>query len=58
MLFQCFAWQALHSTIFSEVCGFALFGLDMPSALPCLARYCTPDMVGGVIILPSMSHLV
>jgi hypothetical protein len=30
----------------------------MPSALPCLARFCTPDMVGGVVILPSMSHLV
>jgi hypothetical protein len=41
-----------------EVYGFALFGLDMPSALPCLARFCTPDMVGGVFILPSMSHLV
>jgi hypothetical protein len=35
-----------------------LLGLDMPSALPCLARFCTPDMVGGMVILPSMSHLV
>jgi hypothetical protein len=42
----------------SQVYGFALFGLDMPSALLCLARCCTPDMVGGVVILPSMSHLV
>jgi hypothetical protein len=42
----------------SEVYGFALFGLDTPFALPCLARFCTPDMVGGVVILPSMSHLV
>jgi hypothetical protein len=37
----------------SEVYGFALFGLDVPSALPCLAHFCTPDMVGGVVILPS-----
>jgi hypothetical protein len=36
----------------------ASHGLDMPSALPCLARLCTPGVVGGVIILPSMSHLV
>jgi hypothetical protein len=24
----------------------------MPSALLCPARFCTPDVVGGVIILP------
>jgi hypothetical protein len=35
-----------------------MFGFDMPSALLCLARFCTPDVVGGVVILPSMSHLV
>jgi hypothetical protein len=35
-----------------------MFGFDMPSALLCPARFCTPDVVGGVVILPSMSHLV
>jgi hypothetical protein len=35
-----------------------MFGFDMPSALLCPARYCTPDVVGGVVFLPSMSYLV
>jgi hypothetical protein len=35
-----------------------MFGFDMSSALLCLAQVCTPDVVGGVIILPSMSHPV
>jgi hypothetical protein len=35
-----------------------MFGFDMPSALLCPARFCTPDVVGGVVILPSMSQLV
>jgi hypothetical protein len=37
--------------------GFAFFGLDVPFALPSLARFCTPGVVGGVVILPSMWHL-
>jgi hypothetical protein len=41
-----------------EVYGFALLGLDMTSNLPCLARFCTPGVVGGVVVLPFMSHLV
>jgi hypothetical protein len=35
-----------------------MLGFDLPSALLCLARFCTPDVVGGVVILLSMSHLV
>jgi hypothetical protein len=34
-----------------------MFGFDMPSALLCPARFCTPDVVGGVVILPSMTYL-
>jgi hypothetical protein len=36
-----------------------MFGLAMSSDLLCLARFRTPDenVVGGVVILPSMSHL-
>jgi hypothetical protein len=30
----------------------------MLSALLCPARFCTPDVVGGVVILPFMSYLV
>jgi hypothetical protein len=26
--------------------------------LLCLAPFCTPGVVGGVVILPSMSHMV
>jgi hypothetical protein len=50
------------------VFGFTLLGLDMPFALPCLARFCrsssrevsglTPGVVGGGVILPSMLPLV
>jgi hypothetical protein len=35
-----------------------MFGFDMPSALLCPARFCTPDVVGGVVILPLMPYLV
>jgi hypothetical protein len=35
-----------------------MVGFDMPSALLCPARFCTPDVVGGVVILLSMSYLV
>jgi hypothetical protein len=38
--------------------GLAMFGFDMPSALLCLARFCTADGVGAVVILLSMLHLV
>jgi hypothetical protein len=38
---------------------FALFGLNMPTDPDvCFARFCTPGVIGGVVILPSMSHLV
>jgi hypothetical protein len=35
-----------------------MFGFDMPSVLLCPVFFCTPDVVGGVVILPSMSYLV
>jgi hypothetical protein len=35
-----------------------MLGFDMPSALICPARFCTPDVVGGVVIPPSMPYLV
>jgi hypothetical protein len=35
-----------------------MIGFDMPSALLCPARFCAPNVVGGVVILPSMSYLV
>jgi hypothetical protein len=35
-----------------------MFGFDVPSALLCPARFSTPDVVGGVVILPPMSYLV
>jgi hypothetical protein len=41
-----------------QLYGLAMFGFDMPAALPCPDRFCTPDMVGGMVILPSMSYLV
>jgi hypothetical protein len=34
-----------------------MFGFDVLSALLCPAPFRTPDVVGGVIILPSMSYL-
>jgi hypothetical protein len=47
-----------HDALF--FCITAMFGFDMPSALLCPALFCTPDVVGGVVILqlPSMSYLV
>jgi hypothetical protein len=44
--------------IIIKVYGLARFGFDMPSALLCSARFFTPDVAGGVDILPSMSYLV
>jgi hypothetical protein len=41
----------MHTMLF--FCMTAMFGFDMPSALLCPAPFCTPDVVGGVVILPS-----
>jgi hypothetical protein len=41
-----------------ELHGFAVFDLAMPSTFPCLAQFCTSGVVGGEVVLPSMSQVV